>query len=112
MVPGQSFHNKFKAIATRESYINLDSNHKIDGFYLDKEFTKEFNFNEELSKDVSIYTKISKLENNDNIEEEEIKEEEKDDVPKTGVESYLGLAIFSILLSTIGIVYINKKNEK
>ncbi len=98
-----------------KSYINLDSDYKIDGFYLDKEFTKEFNFDEELSKDLSIYTKISKIENSDNIEDEDIKEEieeEKDDVPKTGVESYLGLAIFSILLSTIGIVYINKKNEK
>ncbi len=94
-----------------KSYINLDSNHKIDGFYLDKKFTKEFNFNEELSKDVSIYTKISKIENDDNMEDEDIKEEiesEKDDVPKTGVESYLSLAIFSILISTAGIVYISK----
>ena len=42
----------------------------------------------------------------------EVNEEEKDDVPKTGVESYLGLAILTIIASTAGIVYMKKKEEK
>ena len=39
-------------------------------------------------------------------------EPEKDDVPKTGVESYLSLSILSIIISATGIMYIRKKNLK
>ena len=92
-------------IGMLEEYIELEENYEIEGFYTDKEFTKQFDFNEELSKDTLIYAKISKIEN-------EVIEQDKDDVPKTGVESYLNLAIFSIIISIAGIIYMRKNNEE
>ena len=88
-----------------EEYIELEANYEIEGFYTDKEHTKKFDFNEELSKDTMIYAKISRIENEET-------EPEKDDVPKTGVESYLSLSILSIIVSIAGIMYIRKNSKK
>ena len=99
------------------SYIELDENYEVVGYFNDKEFTEEFNFDEDLSKDIVIYAKISEIQQEEIVEDEEITEEEvveeikpeKDDVPKTGIESYIGLAVGTIILSTIGIIYFRKK---
>ena len=91
--------------AMLEEYVELEANYEIEGFYTDKEHTKKFDFNEELSKDTMIYAKISRIENEET-------EPEKDDVPKTGVESYLSLSILSIIVSIAGIMYIRKNSKK
>ena len=41
-----------------------------------------------------------------------IPEEEKDDVPKTGVQSYIGLAVLIMLLATSTIAYMRRKETK
>ena len=85
-----------------KSHIILEENEKIDGFYTDAEYTNEFNFNEVLNKDTTIYAKISQ------IEEVTIPEEPKDETPATGVANYLGISILIALSSTIAIFLIRK----
>ena len=85
-------------------------------YYTDEAFTKEFDFSNTLDADTTIYVRISRIENvdednnNEEIVEEEPKpEDNKDDVPKTGDNNYIGVAILAILFSSIAIVGINKK---
>ena len=105
-----------------KSHIELKENHKIDGFYLDDKFTKPFDFNDVLNSDITIYAKISEEKNTENnednkkeeniVENEEEKIEnnkEKDETPKTGVENYLGIAIFAIVVSCIIGYYVKKE---
>ena len=93
------------------SHIVLEDNEKIDGFYADANYTTEFNFNEALNADTTIYAKISTVEATE--PEEPVQEPEvKDETPKTGVENYLGLAIFVIIISSIAMIFMKKKNEK
>ena len=101
---------------TLDSYIDLAENTKIDGYYTDEAFTKEFDFSNTLDADTTIYVRISRIENvdednnNEEIVEEEPKpEDNKDDVPKTGDNNYIGVAILAILFSSIAIVGISKK---
>lgn len=91
------------------SHIVLDENHKIDGFYTDETYKTEFDFNQAISTETVIYVKISEIPTEPVPEEpEETPEEEKDDIPKTGVNSYLGMATFIIVIATCGILYIKK----
>ena len=93
------------------SHIVLEDNEKIDGFYTDANYTTEFNFNEALNADTTIYAKISNVEATE--PEEPVQQPEvKDETPKTGVENYLGLAIFVIIISSIAMIFMKKKNEK
>ena len=101
---------------TLKAHIDLEDNYKIDGYYTDEAFTKEFDFSNTLDADTTIYVRISRIENvdednnNEEIVEEEPKpEDNKDDVPKTGDNNYIGVAILAILFSSIAIVGINKK---
>ena len=66
------------------------------------------------SVNTTIYARTAEIKTEEPTEPEtpEVNEEEKDDVPKTGVESYLGLAILTIIASTAGIVYMKKKESK
>ena len=101
---------------TLKAHIDLEDNYKIDGYYTDEAFTKEFDFSNTLDADTTIYVRISRIENvdednnNEEIVEEEPKpEDNKDDVPKTGDNNYIGVAILAILFSSIAIVGISKK---
>lgn len=89
-----------------KSHIILEDNEQIDGFYTSADYTTEFNFNEILNTDTTIYAKISIK------EATEVETEEKDETPKTGIENYLGLAILLIIFSSTTIIYMKKKNIK
>ena len=49
-------------------------------------------------------------ENNENDTENVVESTKKDETPKTGVVSYLGIAMLVILFSAITIVALKKKN--
>lgn len=95
-----------------KSHIVLEENYKIDGLYADAEYKTEFDFNNAITTDTTIYAKISEVPTEEPEKEpEEVVEEEKDDTPKTGVNSYLGLATFIIALSVAGIIFTKKRNN-
>lgn len=86
-----------------ESHIKVEKGYKVEGFYTDETHTKSLDFNSKINTDMTIYAKIVEIKGaTDNTEEK------KDEVPKTGVENYLGVAILAIIGSGIGIAY-NKK---
>ena len=94
------------------SHIVLEDNEKIDGYYTSADYTTEFNFNEALNADTTIYAKISTVEAT--IPEEPVQEPEtevKDETPKTGVENYLGLAVLTIILALTIIVGMKRKEQ-
>ena len=97
-----------------KSHIEVPEGYEIDGFYTDESYTNAFDFNTKLDNDTTIYARTAEIKTEEPTEPEtpEVNEEEKDDVPKTGVESYLGLAILTIIASTAGIVYMKKKESK
>lgn len=90
-----------------KSHIQLETDFKIDGFYTNGEYTNEFDFNNPINADTTIYAKISKVEPT----AEKTNKEEKDETPKTGIKSYLGIAISVILLSSIAIIITKKKEN-
>ena len=106
------------------SPIKLEENQKVDGFFTDSAFTTEFNFENPLTSDTTIYTKISVIEESNptptpvpEVTPEPTPEqqviEEKDETPKTGVETYFAEIILSIIF-IIALVAIFKfrKNTK
>ena len=101
---------------TLDSYIDLVENTKIDGYYTDEAFTKEFDFSKTLDADTTIYARISKIEtpteeddSKDEVTEKPAPEDEKDDIPKTGDNNYVGIAVLAILFSSVAIVGISRK---
>ena len=101
---------------TLDSYIDLAENTKIDGYYTDEAFTKEFDFSKTLDADTTIYARISKIEtpteeddSKDEVTEKPVPEDEKDDIPKTGDNNYVGIAVLVILFSSVAIVGISRK---
>ena len=95
-----------------KSHIVLEANEQVDGFYTDANYTTEFNFNDPLNTDTTIYAKISTIETPVQEPQPKPEPEIKDETPKTGVENYLVAAILTILLSSICIVSMKKKNRK
>ena len=99
-----------------KSHIELEENYIIDGFYRDSNYTTEFNFDDPINNDTTVYAKISKVETS--IPEEqrdktpESENQVKDETPKTGVESHLEIAVLTILLATAAIIAIRNKNIK
>ena len=94
-----------------KSHITLEENETIDGFYTEAQFTNEFNFNDPINNDVTIYAKIAKIEKTEPEEETttpEPAEEEKDETPKTGIPNYLGIAIIMIAISLTMIIFMKK----
>ena len=90
------------------SHIVLDENHKIDGYFTDESYQTEFDFNQAITVETTIYVKISEIQVEEPAPEEPV-EEEKDETPKTGVNSYLGLATFIIAMAVAGIIYTKKQ---
>ena len=99
-----------------KSHIELEENYTIDGFYRDSNYTTEFNFDDPINTDTTVYAKISKVETP--IPEEqpektpEVENQVKDETPKTGVESHLEIVVLTILLATTAIVFIRNKDIK
>ena len=97
-----------------KSHIKLEENHVIDGFYRDANYTTEFNFNDPINTDTTVYAKISKVE--ETVPEPETEPEtnngEKDETPKTGIENYLGISVLTLLFSLAVIIAIKSKKIK
>lgn len=101
-----------------ESHIVLDERYKVEGFYTDEGYTNEFDFNTNLSSDTTIYVRITEIENE--VEDEEkneitenvIPEDNKDETPKTGIEDYLGAAILAIVFAVIVMIFMKKRNVR
>lgn len=96
-----------------KAYITVEEGYEIDGFFTNDKFTNKFDFSKTVDADTSIYVKTSKIESEEEKDEvkDEIPEEEKDDIPKTGEENYLGIAVLSILFSSIMAIGLTKKNS-
>lgn len=98
-----------------KEYITVEDGYEIDGFFTDDKYTDKFDFSKTLDTDTTIYAKVSKIENDSNNDEnntEETKpEEDKDDIPKTGDENYLGIAILLVLFSSISIMGLIRKDR-
>ena len=90
--------------------VTVMVNEKIDELYKSADYGAEFNFDDKINADTTIYAKISIVEAT--VPEEEPKVEEKDETPKTGVENYLGLAVLAIILSSAVMIAMKKKNNK
>lgn len=95
-----------------KSHIKIAENHKIDGFYTDAQYANPFNFNDPINADTTIYAKISKVENTTPETKPEDNKGQKDETPKTGIESYIGVAVLAILFSTIVLISIKRKGIK
>ena len=95
-----------------ESHIELDDNYKLEGFFTDKNYETEFDFDKELIEDTTIYAKITKIESNDNENIVEDNKEVIDKTPKTGIESYIGVAVLAIIFSVIVIAIMKKRGIK
>ena len=102
-----------------KGYITVADGYEVVGFYTNQEYTDEFDFTKTLDTDATIYARIGEIsqepETPQEPEEEPIPEEpkpdnnEKDDVPKTGVENYLGIAVLAMVVS-LGSIFLIKKD--
>ena len=104
-----------------DSNVALLQGQVVDGYYTDEAYSTEFNFDTVLVADTTIYAKVSTKttsdEENTTVSEgeqatsgEESEQGEKDDTPKTGVASYLGIAVGIVVLSTIAVVSLKRRN--
>ena len=92
-----------------KSNITVEEGYKIDGYYTDEAYTKEFDFTAALNSDVTIYIRIAEIQ--EEQPEETVPETdntEKDDVPKTGVENYVGIAVLAMVFSISTLIYMKK----
>ena len=92
-----------------KSNITVEEGYKIDGYYTDEAYTKEFDFTTALNSDVTIYIRIAEIQ--EEQPEETVPETdntEKDDVPKTGVENYVGIAVLAMVFSISTFIYMKK----
>ena len=78
-------------LAEKNTLFDKPADPKVDGYtfngwYTTEEYTDEFNFEEEITDDVTIYAKLDKNEEvTDNPSEDETEDDALlDDVPKTG----------------------------
>ena len=93
-----------------KSHITVDANHEITGFFTDAQFTTEFNFNDPINADTTIYVKISEIvvEVPEEVPENVVNEE-KDETPKTGIENYIGIAFLVIIFSISVLIFMKKR---
>ena len=92
-----------------KSNITVEEGYKIDGYYTDEAYTKEFDFTTALNSDVTIYVRIAEIQEEQPEETApETDNTEKDDVPKTGVENYVGIAVLAMVFSISTLIYMKK----
>ena len=97
-----------------KSHIKLDSGYTVEGYYTDAEYKNKFDFSNAITKDTTIFVKISEIQENtnDNTTTNTVQKVEKDKTPKTGVQNYLGIAGLVALFSIATIVLIKNKNKE
>ncbi len=87
-----------EALENRIDLASLDmSNYKIVGFYTTSEYTTEFDFTDPITTDTTVYAKT------------EDTTQPKDESPKTGVETPIGLALLVLTGATMGLVALKRK---
>lgn len=91
-----------------KSHITVEEGYEIEGYYNDKAYTKKFDFNSVLNADTTIYVRIAETQKEEPVAEPEQPENVKDEVPKTGIESYIGIAVLAIMVS-VGSIYLAKR---
>lgn len=96
-----------------KSHITVEEGYEIEGYYTDEAYTNKFDFTNPLNSDITIYARIAEISQEKPeekpAEEPEESTPEKDDVPKTGVDNYLGLAIIGIIGAAAGLIYMKRK---
>lgn len=112
------FETKIGTVFTKEALeakVDLTgTNLQIDGFFIDPEYTTAFDFRGEVNGNITIYVKLVEAGPTEEPTDpsEDVKDEgEKDDTPKTGVSTYIGIATFAVIASLATIVVIKKKNS-
>ena len=75
------------------------SKYSITGFYTDEKYKTEYNFEDPITTDTTIYAKL-KLNTTP----------KKDTSPKTGSEDTIGIALFTMALSTIALIVLKRKD--
>ena len=95
-----------------KSHIDVSSGYTVEGFYADADFTTKFDFNNTITKDTTIFVKLSEVQENTNNTTNTVEKVEKDNTPKTGIENYLGIAVLTVLFSATTIVLMKNKNKK
>ena len=89
--------------------VTIEEGYEIEGFYTEQEYKNKFDFNTELKADTTIYARIAEIKEEEPEKPvEPAPEPEKDDEPKTGVESYLGVAVMAIAVSVAGLYFVRK----
>ena len=96
VVPGTTLTEKELTAKVDLAKLGI-KNYTIDGFYSDEKFTKKFDFSKTITEDTVIYAKL--------------KENKKDNSPKTGVKDTFAISMF-VLLSSITAVYVLTKKVK
>ena len=93
-----------------KSNITVAEGYEVEGFYTDEAYTNKFNFATPLNADVTIYARIAEIPQEEPEEEPKpIPDDNKDEVPQTGVESYIGISVLAMTVALAGIVYLKKK---
>ena len=96
-----------------KSHITVEEGYKIEGYYTDEGYTNKFDFTNPINSDITIYVRIAEIPQEEPEQKPEEKPEdqapEKDDVPKTGVDNYLGIAILAMVVS-LGSIFLIKKD--
>ncbi len=73
------------------------TDYTLDGFYLDPEFTTEYDYSTAFTNDITLYAKIT------------INQPAQDVTPKTGIGSIVEISLLVIVASLVGIVALRKK---
>lgn len=112
---------------TARSNIYLSDDLTIEGFYTDSAYEIAFDFSKAINENITIYGKAVLAEDTDDTtppteddttdpsEEEEVVpseevEGEKDETPKTGVVSFVGVAVAVIAIGTVSLVALKRKD--
>lgn len=105
-------------ILTREDLekdINLDdldlSEYTLAGFYLDKDYTTVFEFDNEITSDTTIYAKLDldKKDDDKKTDDDKKDNDKKDDTPKTGVQNYFVLTASAIVMFIVAVIVSRRK---
>ena len=89
----------------------------VEGFYIDRDFSNEFDFSKAITANTTLYAKAAETpvaeeqedtNTTENVVATEENEGEKDETPKTGVANYVGIAALVIVVSAATIYFIRK----